>query len=174
VGHIVFLGLGANLGDRLANLRHGLRRLEPEIHVRAVSPLYESEPVGVTDQPLFYNAACVVETELSPDEVLDRAKAIERAAGRRPGPIWGPRPLDIDLLLYDDATLVTERLQVPHARLAEREFVLRPLADLAPEQLVPGTGASVQELLGRVGDGGVRRIAAGGWERGDTITEMGL
>lgn len=164
--HHVYLALGGNTGDRQARLQQGLQRLAPEVDVVAVSALYETDPVGVTDQPAFYNAACLARTELEPYALLDHVKAIERAAGRRLGPIWGPRPLDIDILLVDDLILDAPTLRIPHLRLGERAFVLCPLADLAAGLVVPGIGEEVQVLLRRIGAAGVRRVAEPGWERG--------
>ena len=162
--HLTYLGLGGNIGDRLENLRSGLRRLAPEVRLVAVSALYESAPLGVTDQAPFLNAACAAETELSPEPLLQLLKRIERDAGRTAGPRWGPRPLDLDILLYDATQLDTPELQIPHPRLHVREFVLRPLADLAPDLAVPGDGRSVAELLRVVERQGVELLCAAGWE----------
>jgi 2-amino-4-hydroxy-6-hydroxymethyldihydropteridine diphosphokinase len=153
-----YLGLGSNRGDRLAKLREGLERLAPAVQVEAVSPVYETEPVGVVDQPSFLNAVCRASTGLEPHPLLDWVKQIERAAGRRPGPRWGPRPLDIDILLYGDAVVDLPDLQIPHPRLVERAFVLCPLADLAPDVLVPGSGQTVRELLAGLDVSGVRKL----------------
>jgi 2-amino-4-hydroxy-6-hydroxymethyldihydropteridine diphosphokinase len=163
----VYLGLGGNLGDRAARLREGLWRLAPDVGIEAVSSLYETDPVGVVDQPAFLNAVCRGRTALEPQALLDRVKEIERAAGRRAGPRWGPRPLDIDILLYGDRVISSPNLQIPHPRLAERAFVLCPLADLAPAQVVPGLRRTVQELLATVDRRGVRKVAEPGWERSE-------
>lgn len=165
MGHVVYLGFGANIGDRLANLQEGLRRLQPDVEITAVSGLYETEPIGVTDQPSFLNAVCSGRTDLTPARLLDRVKEVERELGRRPGLRWGPRPLDIDLLLYDADIIDTPELRIPHERLAERAFVLRPLADLGPSLAIPGVGATVAQLLERAGSSGVERVAEPGWER---------
>jgi len=165
VEHIVFLGLGANVGDRLANLQDGLRRLGPEVEVMAVSALYETDPVGVANQPSFLNAVCSARTKLDPRSLLDHVKGIERDLGRKPGPRWGPRRIDIDLLLYDAEMVDTPSLRIPHERLSERGFVLRPLADLDAQRPIPGLEGTVAELLARAGSAGVRRIAESGWER---------
>jgi 2-amino-4-hydroxy-6-hydroxymethyldihydropteridine diphosphokinase len=161
--HRVYLGLGSNLGDRLQNLRHGIQRLAAAGALGAISSLYETDPVGVTDQPSFLNAACEISLALSPAEVLDCAKSIERALGRQAGPRWGPRSIDIDILLYDDLQLDSPRLTIPHPRLAERAFVLRPLADLNAGLQVPGLGMSVTELLQGVLASVVRLVAGEGW-----------
>ncbi len=149
----VYLGLGANLGDREANLRAARERLqELGVELERCSSLYESEPWGVRDQPRFLNAVCRAHTALSPQELLRLAKQVERDLGRRPGVRYGPRPVDVDILLYDDLVLDTPDLTIPHPRLAERAFVLVPLAELAPELVVPGLGRRVRELLERLGE----------------------
>ena len=120
------------------------------VWVVAVSRYRETEPVGYTDQPRFLNAAALVETELSPGELLDRLLAIERELGRvrGEGPRFGPRTIDLDLLLYDDEIIAKPRLSVPHPRLHERRFVLEPLHELEPGLVVPGRGAVSTLLAG--------------------------
>ena len=159
----VAIGIGGNLGDRRANLRRGVALLAPQIRVIAVSPLYESAPWGVTDQPAFLNAALLAETDLSPHALLDALKAIEAQVGRRPGKRWGPRVIDLDILLYDDRRIEDARLTVPHLRIAERNFVLRPLADLDPARLPPGWTRSVAEALAALGEDGLQRIKGAEW-----------
>lgn len=144
-----YIGLGANLGDREAALRAALDGLAatPGVDVVAVSSFRETDPVGYLDQPRFLNGAAAVETELSPRELLDALLAVERALGRtRDGPRFGPRTIDLDLLVYG-ATVVDEPgLTVPHPRLHERRFALEPLAELDPELVLPGRGP-IQTLL---------------------------
>ena len=159
----VTIALGANLGDRCANLRRGLALLAPDVTVLAVSPLYESAPVGVTAQPAFFNAVCLVATDLEPLALLDRLQGIEREVGRRPGPRWGPRPLDLDILFYDDLRLESQRLTVPHPRLRERAFVLRPLADLRRDRVLPGWSDGLREALALVDTSDLRRVAGPEW-----------
>lgn len=159
----IVLGVGGNLGERLSHLRRGLALLAPEVTVAAASALYESAPWGVTDQPPFLNAALRVETRLSPSELLAKCKAVEAAAGRTAGPRWGPRVLDLDILLYGDLRLDDEALTVPHPRIAERGFVLRPLADLVPEIVPPGWERTVAAALAAVGEEGLARVAGPGW-----------
>lgn len=161
----VYLGLGANLGDRAANLRQALRRLEPLAHVLAVSSLYETEPWGVTDQPPFYNAVARISTELQPLDLLRHLKDVEHTLGRRPGRRWGPRPVDLDILLYGERILCTPELTIPHPGLAERPFVLTPLAELAPDLREPVTGRSIRALAEAVGEQGVRRLAGPEWAK---------
>ncbi|HEY8774796.1 MAG TPA: 2-amino-4-hydroxy-6-hydroxymethyldihydropteridine diphosphokinase [Gaiellaceae bacterium] len=138
-----YVGLGANLGDRAAMLRAALEQLasEPEIALVAVSGFRETDPVGITEQPRFLNAAAAVDTELPARQLLDRLLAVERKLGRtRTGPRFGPRTIDLDLLLYGDAEIAEEGLQVPHPRLHERLFALEPLAELDAALVVPGRG----------------------------------
>ena len=147
-----FVGLGSNLGDREAMLRQALEllALEPGLEVRHVSTFRETEPVGFTDQPRFLNAAAEVETELSAPELLARLLDVERRLGRvRGGPRFGPRTIDLDLLVYGDAVVDDPELRVPHPRLHEREFVLQPLAELDPALVVPGHG-TVENLLAKL------------------------
>ncbi len=143
----VHLALGSNIGDRRLNLRAALARLAASTALGPVSGLYETAPVGVTDQPPFFNAACAVRTALSLQELLALVKRIEWELGRRPSRVWGPRPADIDLLLAGEESCASERLTVPHTRLAERGFVLLPLAEIAAAQIVPGAVQSVAALL---------------------------
>ncbi len=159
----VAIALGGNLGDRHAHLRRGVAALPPAVLVRRLSPLYESAPWGVSDQPAFLNAVLLAETALAPLALLDCLKAIERAAGREQGPLWGPRPLDLDILLYGDAIIREERLTVPHPRMAERNFVLRPLADLDRDRVPPGWSHSVGQALAEIGREGLRRVAGPRW-----------
>ena len=138
-----YLGLGANLGDRSAMLRAAVEALhrEPDLAVVAVSSVRETEPVDFLDQPRFLNAAAAVDTELPPRELLDRLLAIEGRLGRtRQGPRFGPRTIDLDLLLYGDGHVDEPGLQVPHPRLHERLFALEPLLELDSALVIPGKG----------------------------------
>ena len=147
-----YVGLGANLGDRETTLRRAVELLaeEPGIEVAAVSTLRETDPAGLVDQPLFLNGAAAVETSLSPRELLDVLLRIEQALGRvRSGVRWGPRTVDLDVLVYDDQVVDEPGLRVPHPRLHERRFTLEPLAELAPALEIPGRG-QVSELLARL------------------------
>jgi 2-amino-4-hydroxy-6-hydroxymethyldihydropteridine diphosphokinase len=138
-----YIGLGANLGEREATLRRALELLAatPGVDVVAVSSFRETDPVGFTEQPRFVNAAAVVETDLAARAVLDRLLAVERLLGRtRDGPRYGPRTVDLDLLLYGDEVIDEPGLRVPHPRLHERLFVVEPLLELDPGLVVPGRG----------------------------------
>jgi 2-amino-4-hydroxy-6-hydroxymethyldihydropteridine diphosphokinase len=138
-----FVGLGSNLGDREANLRSALDALaaEPGIAVVSVSSFRDTDPVGLEEQPRFINAAAALETELEPRALLERLLAVERRLGRtREGPRFGPRTIDLDLLVYGDERIAERGLEVPHPRLHERRFALEPLAELDPGLVVPGHG----------------------------------
>jgi len=141
-----FVGLGANLGHREKAIQDAAELLA----VRRLSTIRETEPWGLTDQPRFLNAVAQLETDRTPRELLDRLLEVERELGRvREGPRWGPRVIDLDLLLFGDRRIDEPGLQVPHPRLQERLFVLEPLAELAPNLVVPGLG-SVSELLSKL------------------------
>ena len=142
-----YIGLGANLGDREATIAAAVRLLGEMSCVVRVSRLRETEPVGYVDQPRFLNGAALVETELAPRRLLENLLEIERRLGRtRAGPRFGPRTIDLDLLLYGDETVDEPGLTLPHPRLHERRFVLEPLAELQPGLVVPGRGP-VEALL---------------------------
>ncbi len=138
-----YVGLGSNLGDREATIRAAVAALPGVV---AVSGLRETEPVGPVEQPPFLNGAVALETELSPRELLDVLLAVERELGRVRRERWGPRTIDLDLLLYGDRVVDEPGLSLPHPRLHERRFALEPLAELDPELAVPGRGR-VKDLL---------------------------
>ena len=143
---LAFVGIGSNLGDREATIRHALELLGELGTVRA-SSIRETDPVGITDQPKFLNAVAEIETDLTARQLLDRLLAIELELGRdRAGGVrWGPRTIDLDLLLYGDQTIEEPGLTVPHPRLTERDFVLEPLHELDPELALPD-GRRIIEL----------------------------
>jgi len=146
---IVYVGLGANLGEREATLRRAIELLgkDPDVDLAAVSSFRESDPVGYADQPRFLNGAIAVETELPPRALLQRLLAVERTLGRtRDGARFGPRTIDLDLLLYGEENVDEPGLNVPHPRLHERRFALEPLLELDPGLVVPGRGR-VSDLL---------------------------
>ncbi|HEY6962918.1 MAG TPA: 2-amino-4-hydroxy-6-hydroxymethyldihydropteridine diphosphokinase [Gaiellaceae bacterium] len=140
---LAYVGLGSNLGDREGTIR----RAAELIGARRVSPVIETEPWGYESQPRFLNAVAEVETALAARQFLDHLLDVERRLGReRVGPRWGPRTIDLDLLLFGDETISEPGLEVPHPRLHERLFVLEPLANLAPERKIPGNGTVAEAL----------------------------
>lgn len=161
-GSRVAIGLGSNLGDRLAHLRFGIVRLRRILTDLRCSAVHETDPVGVKEQPAFLNACCVGRTRLSPVQLVSELLDAERRAGRRRnGPRFGPRILDLDLLLYADLVLESEHVTVPHPRIRERAFVLVPLAEIAGEWVIPASGVDeavvVAELADRIDPTGIRR-----------------
>lgn len=170
----VYVGLGANLGDRQANILQALQYIQTRASIDQVSSFYETEPVGYTDQPKFLNAVCAIRTALSPGELLHFLKWIEKRMGRMASFRNAPRPIDMDILLYDDLivdeTLLPtgggdaregRELIIPHPRMHERAFVLAPLVEIAPDVIHPGLNAAATELLARIEQDkrGVKRIA---------------
>jgi 2-amino-4-hydroxy-6-hydroxymethyldihydropteridine diphosphokinase len=154
-----YVGLGSNLGDRAAYLLLGLSALSrlPKTHLLRLSPVYETDPVG-PPQPPYLNMVAELETELSPKGLLAEMLRVEKALGRERRERWGPRTLDLDLLLYGDLVLEEEGLSVPHPRLHERAFVLVPLLDLLPEGRHPLLGQSFAELLASLDASSVRPL----------------
>ena len=151
--HLLFLALGTNLGDRRENLRRAVRALAGLMVIEAISPIYETAPWGLAEQPNFLNMCLSATTGLLPRPLLAKIKDLEIRLGRKPGPRWGPRLIDIDLLFYDDLILQVEDaegLTIPHPRLAERAFVLAPLADIAPQFRHPQTGLSAAQMAAAV------------------------
>ena len=156
------VGLGSNLADRMANLRLGLRAVAAHAEDLVVSAVYETEPVHYAEQGPFLNACCVGLTRLTPHQLLSELQDAERRAGRRRGgPRYGPRQLDLDLLLFGDLTLESEHLVLPHPRLRERAFVLAPLAEIAADWVVPAAAdqppATVREVSEAVTHRGIER-----------------
>ena len=159
----VAISLGSNLGDREAWISFGVQAAARELEELRVSALYETTPELLEDQPLFVNACCTGRTRLTPRQLLSQLQDAERAAGRdRSGPRYGPRTLDLDLLLYGDEVIEDPDLAVPHAWLRERGFVLVPLAEIAADWIVPSSrgeqAATVASLASKVDTTGVHRI----------------
>ncbi len=157
-----YIALGSNLGDREVNLLTAVAEIGrlPDSRVTALSPFYETSPVGVSDQPLFFNAVLRLATGLAPHVLLTRLQYIENAIFSRARTVrWGPRIIDLDLLLYGNEVIDDETLTVPHPRMMERRFVLQPLCDIAPDLVHPVLGRRMTELLaGLTGDEVVKRI----------------
>ncbi len=164
-----YIALGSNLGDRIENLKRSLKLLNEEhgISVLSVSPVYETAPVGGPEQGPFLNACAALETDLPPENLLLQMLNIENLMGRAREEKWGPRLIDLDLLVYESEIINTELLELPHPRLAERGFVLVPLADIAPKLIVPGYNKTVAELLSQLSDtGGIKMFLPGNWFKG--------
>jgi 2-amino-4-hydroxy-6-hydroxymethyldihydropteridine diphosphokinase len=159
---IVYLGLGSNLGDREENLRQALTLLSARVDLEEVSAIYESEPVGYKEQPLFLNLVCRITIDLTPDKLLRLVKDIEGKMDRVSSFPNAPRIIDIDILFYDNRVTETVDLTIPHPRLQDRAFVLVPLADIAPNLVHPRLGQSIARLAKNVkGRKGVHRYKGG-------------
>jgi len=156
---LAYLSLGSNMGRRESTLAEALRLLAaPDLRVVRVSPVYETEPMELRDQPWFLNLVAEIETDLFPKQLLARTQRIEKELGRKRKVSKGPRTIDIDILLYGSFVIDTPDLQVPHPRMAERRFVLEPLAQLAPELRHPVLRRTVSELLAATRGQGVRQV----------------
>jgi 2-amino-4-hydroxy-6-hydroxymethyldihydropteridine diphosphokinase len=154
-----FLCLGSNLGDRLANLHQAILLLSPKAATIRASAVYETEPWGYKDQPSFLNQVIEVQTELNPQELLFYVQDIEKKVGRKPSFRYGPRVIDVDILLYDDVLADTPELIIPHPHLQERAFALVPLVEIAPDLVIPGLGIKVRDLLVKLEPSGVKRLS---------------
>ncbi len=154
----VYIALGGNLGDRAANLEAALAALGARVALRDRSPVYETEPQYMAGQPRFLNMVVRGETDLDADGLLRHLKELEKSLGRTGGVRYGPRLIDLDILFYGDAVIERPGLSIPHPRLGERAFVLRPLADIAPQLVHPVTGKTITRMLDELpGGGGVER-----------------
>lgn len=145
--HIVYLALGSNLDDRLANLKQAIASLSPQMEVKAKSRVYETPPWGYADQPMFLNQVIKANTYLEFEPLLKHIKRLEMALGRKPSFKNGPRLIDIDILFYDDLVLNTPSLVIPHPHMHERGFVLLPLMEIAPDLVHPVHKKSVREMI---------------------------
>jgi 2-amino-4-hydroxy-6-hydroxymethyldihydropteridine diphosphokinase len=143
----IALSMGANLGDRLSALKYAIKRMSEIIPDIASSNVYETEPIGYTDQPAFLNCACIGHTESSIDEVLNLIHVIHAELHRKARPKWHEREIDIDILLFGDIIIETDQISIPHPRMHERAFVLKPLSEIAPGILHPKKERTISELL---------------------------
>ena len=148
--HVAYIGIGSNMGDRGLNLCTALSRLAPAFQIMQVSPCYESEPWGLTDQPSFLNLVCSGHTALSPRELLGFLKGIESGLGRVPSVRWGPRLIDLDILFFDEIVMAENDLIIPHPSLHKRAFVVVPLADIVPDLVHPILMLSMRQMAGAV------------------------
>jgi 2-amino-4-hydroxy-6-hydroxymethyldihydropteridine diphosphokinase len=151
----VYLSTGSNLGDRFNNLLLVVENLPPKVQVIGKSSIYETEPWDYLEQPKFLNQVLCVQTELSPLELLVYVKDLEKKIGRKPGVRYGPREVDIDILIFEEQLVEKDILTIPHKRLKERAFVLVPLAELAPELILPEHSETIEDLLQFVDSSGV-------------------
>jgi 2-amino-4-hydroxy-6-hydroxymethyldihydropteridine diphosphokinase len=155
----VYLSLGSNLGDRAAHLAAAIKALDsPDLKVVRASSIYETEPRDLPDQPWFLNQVIEAETDLFPRQLLARTQKVERDLGRKRGIAKGPRVIDVDILLFGEAVIRTPDLEIPHPRMAERRFVLEPLAELSPDLRHPAARRAIRELLKAVTTQIVRRV----------------
>ncbi len=145
--HIVYLGLGSNMGNRTMNLKEAIAALPPQMVVKARSKIYETPPWGFTEQEKFFNMAIKVETYLTPEQLVKHLKRLEIALGRKPSFPNGPRLIDIDILFFDDLVLETPLLTIPHPRAHERGFVLLPMMDIAPDLVHPVKEKTIRDLI---------------------------
>ena len=145
--HAVYLGLGSNIGDTEKNLRKAVEALRKRGTIAGASSLYRTEPVGFVNQPWFLNQVICLETKLSPENLLKETQQIENSLGRERTVRWGPRTLDIDILLYNNLVLEIKELAIPHPRMHERRFILAPFAEIVPQETHPIIHKTIQQLL---------------------------
>ncbi len=157
-GHEVFISLGTNLGDRESNLRQAQEQMAADVEITVSSSIYETPPWEVVEQPAFFNQVLQGITILTPFRLLTFLKKIERGMGRVKTFRFGPRLIDLDILLYDEHQVCNPRLTIPHPRMCERAFVLVPLAEITPDQLIPGTELTVRQHLAKLDITGITKV----------------
>ncbi len=153
----VFLCLGSNLGDRKGNLDDALRLISDFADIRNVSSVYETAPVGYLDQPDFLNVVCEISTDLKPQELLERTQGIERELGRRKTVRFGPRNIDVDIILYGNEIINSDKLTIPHARMTDRAFVMVPLCEIAPDVVHPVRHMTIHDITDKIDKSGVKK-----------------
>lgn len=158
---LIYIALGSNIGDRLVNLARARELMRGFVQIITESGIYETPPWGVADQPRFLNQVIKGSTDLAPLWLLNHLKAVERQMGRVKTVRFGPRIIDLDILLYGDRTIDYKRLQVPHPRMLERAFVLVPLAEISPGLIIPGSKKPVVELLAEIDQSGIVKLDRG-------------
>ncbi len=156
MAHTIFLCLGTNMGDRVRHLQDAIDSLPPAVTVVQLSSIYETKPVGYTEQKEFLNQVLKAESGLPPFELLNHVKIIETKMGRTPTFRFGPRPIDLDILFYDDLVLETPKLTIPHPRLPDRAFALVPMVEIAPDWVHPVMQKTVREMLESISQEDVR------------------
>lgn len=159
VPHQTYIALGTNIGDRSHNLRTALDAVAGSVGILKKSAIYETPPWGVLDQPPFLNQVIFGSTTLSPNRLLVFLKGIEEKMGREKAVRFGPRIIDLDILVFDDLQIHRSRLTIPHPRMCERAFVLLPLAEIAPDLIIPGTGRTVTQWLETVDQSGITKLS---------------
>jgi len=152
--HVAYLSLGSNMGNRMNNLKEALKRLQSDYTVTVVnvSSIYETDPVGYEEQDLFLNMVAQINTTLSPYQLLEACLQVEKDLGRKREIYWGPRTIDLDILLYNDENIITEMLVVPHPRMHERSFVMIPLVEISPDILLPTFKQPLYEIADQLSD----------------------
>jgi 2-amino-4-hydroxy-6-hydroxymethyldihydropteridine diphosphokinase len=169
-----YLSVGSNMGDREGLLKKAIEQLSvyPDILIENVSSIYETDPVGYTDQPLFLNLAIKLKTSLSPQVLLSKLQEVETKLDRKRVQKWGPRTIDLDILLYNSVSIQTEVLEIPHPRMLERAFVLIPLSEIAPDDVYPDNTISLHQVLCEQRDKeGVRIWKKTDWEDASVRSE---
>jgi 2-amino-4-hydroxy-6-hydroxymethyldihydropteridine diphosphokinase len=154
MNHTAFLSLGSNMGNRIEFLEEALKKLEDNYPIKVVnvSSIYETDPVGYEDQDLFLNMVAKINTDLIPIELLNACQETEKSLGRKREIRWGPRTIDLDILLYNDENMIMDRLVIPHPRMHERSFVAIPLLEICPNIMLPAIGMPLSEVAGQLTD----------------------